>query len=57
MLEHIGSLKQNPTQKFTKYSSILKNTKKFSKTQNLGLNVWNAWKIENEIIPVKRRTF
>ena len=75
MNKHIGSFKQNPTQKFHKYlinfekpqklfknkkpitniSSILKNPKNFSKTQNLGLNVWNAWrKRENKIIPVKK---
>ena len=30
---------------FTKTSSILKNPKKISKTQNLDLNAWNAWRM------------
>ena len=33
MHEHITLFKQNPTQKFSKYSSIFKNPKKISKTQ------------------------
>ena len=32
---------------FTKYSSIFKNPKIFKKTQNLGLNVWNACKMKD----------
>ena len=37
---------------FTKTSSILKKPKKISKTQNLDLNAWNAWRMsKREIIP------
>ena len=37
---------------FTKHSSIFKNPKNFKKPQNLGLNVWNAWRMsDRKIIP------
>ena len=37
---------------FTKTSSILKNLKKISNTQNLDLNAWNVWRMsERKIIP------
>ena len=48
MHKHITSFKQTPPQKFTKYTSIFKNPKKFSESQNQGLNEWNEWRMKNE---------
>ena len=47
MHDHITSNKKNLTQKFIRISKVFKNPKKFKKTQNLGLNAWNAWKVKD----------
>ena len=44
MHKHIRSFKQNPTQKFAKTASILKNPKIFQKPKNLDLYESKAWK-------------
>ena len=52
MHEHLGSFTQNSSQKFHKTFINFENPKKISKTQNLDLNAWNAWRMsEREIIP------
>ena len=47
MHDHIASNKQHPTQNFHKNLKSFQNPKNFKKTQNLGLNVWNAWRMKD----------
>ena len=47
MHEDFKAFSQKPTQNFTITSLILKNHKKFSKTQKPRSNVWNAWRIKD----------
>ena len=52
MHEVLSLFKQHPSQKLHKTFINFEKPQKISKTQNLDLNAWNAWRMrDKEIIP------
>ena len=52
MHEVLNLFKQHPSQKLHKIFINFEKPQKFSKTQNLDLNAWNAWRMrDRENIP------